>query len=120
MCILYVLYRTDPFSDGLLPIMSELHFLSGPQPDDLIEDHSRWDMYMLFNNHCVDQVLIIFSFIVSTELLPTPTLEMVQTQFYIPQEITESKQEDSRFVYCTVITKHSEAVCTCTYTANDQ
>lgn len=37
-------YRTDPFSDGLLPMMSELHFLSGPQPDDLIEDHSRWDM----------------------------------------------------------------------------
>lgn len=92
-------YRTDPFSDGLLPMMSELHFLSGPQPDDLIEDHSRCDMHMLLEQQSFYRSSS-FSFIVSTELLPTPTLEMVQTQFYIPPEITESKQEDSRLVYC--------------------
>jgi hypothetical protein len=68
---------TDLFMDGLLAeIPSELHLLSGPQPDDIIDDTS------------------------SSEVLPTPTLEMVRAQFFMPEGHVGSTQEDNRSTEC--------------------
>ena len=38
---MYDLYRRDPFMEDLMPEISEPQFLSGPQPDDLIEEPNR-------------------------------------------------------------------------------
>ena len=43
--------------------------------------------------------MYVISLLYSSEVLATPTLEMVRAQFFIPEEHAGSTQEDNRSVY---------------------